>query len=330
MKEDADIQKALESVILYKVDAEKGEGPELAKEHMVQGYPTFVLANAKVQTLDRWLGYGKEEFIADLADATSDLTTIEEKMKRFAMSPTEKDAAKLARYQDSIGEYGEAEKHYRKAAEMSEDNTYAMEIFDATYSGFRRADYFTFDQTKAAAKTALEVETDGGTAITVANMMMSAARKAEKKDDAIPFLETAIKRTEGSDDESIQHRRANLLPYHALYVEKDADKAFEMKKAAMPEGWMDSSQQLNSIAWWCFENKVATQKAHDLAKRGVELAEPGSGKAAVLDTQAELCNELDDCATAVELIKLAIKEDPDNEYYKEQLTRFEELLAQKG
>ena len=49
----------------------------------------------------------------------------------------------------------------------------------------------------------------------------------------------------------------------------------------------------------------------------------------ILDTQAELCNALDDCQGAIDLIKLALAEDPDSEYYQKQLARFEELLAQK-
>lgn len=330
MNEDAEIQKALQSVVLYKVDAEKGEGPELAKAHKVQGFPTFILATAEVQSMDRWLGYEKSDFLATLDDALADRTTIDEKMKRFTQTPTEKDAAKLGRYQDSTGEYAEAASYYRKAAELSQDNTYAMEIFDATYSGYRRGEQFTFDETRAAAEKTIEVLPDGGTAITVAQMMMGAARKAENADVAVPFIKAAIERSKDTDDESLQSRRASLLPYYALHVEKDPAKAFDLKKAAMPEGWMDSSDQLNSIAWWCFENKVAITEAHDLAKRGVELAESGQQKAAVLDTQAELCNAMDNCAKAIDLIKLAIKEEPENEYYKEQLVRFEELLAQKG
>jgi len=39
---DPDVRKALEGVVLCKVDAEK-EGTELASAHAVSGYPTFVL-----------------------------------------------------------------------------------------------------------------------------------------------------------------------------------------------------------------------------------------------------------------------------------------------
>ena len=47
----------------------------------------------------------------------------------------------------------------------------------------------------------------------------------------------------------------------------------------------------------------------------------------MLDTLAELCNVNNDCANAVEYIRLAIHEDPENEYFQTQLVRFEEILA---
>ena len=93
---------------------------------------------------------------------------------------------------------------------------------------------------------------------------------------------------------------------------------------------MEESDQLNEFAWWCFENRVNLAEAKTLAEKGVALAPAGSEKAAVLDTLAEICNETGDCKQSVELIRKAIAEDPANDYYREQLAKFEEILAEQS
>jgi hypothetical protein len=113
----------------------------------------------------------------------------------------------------------------------------------------------------------------------------------------------------------------------AMYVDEDMDAAVALKRGTMPEGWMENPDQLNSFAWWCFENKVNLEEAQTLALKGIELAEPGKSRAQILDTAAEICNELGNCDEAVRLIKLAMVEDPASDYYAEQLTRFEEAAA---
>ena len=73
--------------MLFKVNAEAGEGVALAKRFQVQGYPTFLLANADAGTLERWRGYGEvEEFVETLGSALADPTTIEQKLARFQKS----------------------------------------------------------------------------------------------------------------------------------------------------------------------------------------------------------------------------------------------------
>jgi hypothetical protein len=64
-----------------------------------------------------------------------------------------------------------------------------------------------------------------------------------------------------------------------------------------------------------------------MAQRGIELASAGREKANILDTLAEICNLSGDCGEAVDYIRLAVVEDPENEYFQEQLVRFEKLLA---
>jgi tetratricopeptide (TPR) repeat protein len=92
---------------------------------------------------------------------------------------------------------------------------------------------------------------------------------------------------------------------------------------------MEDARALNAFAWWCFENKINLEEARQLAEKGVTLAKPGGEKAMILDTLAEICNELGNRGDAVETTRAALAESPNNAYFKRQLERFEKLLAEQ-
>ena len=73
---DEGVQKKLDSVILFQIDCEKGDGIELKKSFNIKGYPTFVLANKDADTMYRWWGYSREMLFDKLDAGFSDLTTI--------------------------------------------------------------------------------------------------------------------------------------------------------------------------------------------------------------------------------------------------------------
>jgi hypothetical protein len=154
------------------------------------------------------------------------------------------------------------------------------------------------------------------------------AYKAHTPEITYPYLRVTYEAIQGSDDEYLAKSAAKLLPDYALHIERDVDKAIQARKEVMPENWHDDGRMLNHFAWWCFENRVNLAEAEGLARRGVELSPPGRDKANVLDTLAEICNLNNNCSHAVQYIRLAIEEDPENEYFRNQLGRFEEILAQ--
>ena len=44
-----------EDAILVQIDAEKGDGVQIAQRYQVSNFPTFILANAEGEVMDRWL-----------------------------------------------------------------------------------------------------------------------------------------------------------------------------------------------------------------------------------------------------------------------------------
>ena len=319
----------MESVFLYQVDAEKGEGVELAKEFKVRAYPSFILLNGDGETLDRWVGYSKDMHLETLDAALSDLTTIEHKMERYNSKPSAKDAAVLGRYSYALGEYKDAVNYYTTAQKLNDnpETDYSYKIFDNTYSGVK-GEHFTFDDVTAAADNVLKSEAakpkiKGITAMRVTRM----AKRQDRLDIIEPYIEAGLKMVSGSDDPDDIESYNDLMVEKSLYVTRDKKAAVKYKKANLPDGWMEDAGKLNGFAWWCFENLVNLEEAEQLARKGVELAEPGREKAMILDTLAEICNVLDNCFEAVKFTKLAISEDPENEFYGNQLERFEKILA---
>lgn len=315
--------------MLYRLDTEKGEGIELAKEFNVKGYPTFVMLNHKGQTIDRWIGYSKEYLLTTMESALTDLTPIPEKMTRFDTDPNFNDALVLGRYSRSLTEYADAVKYYGAAQKLNEDpgKSYLYEIFSNTADGVRK-EIFTFEEAQAAADAVLaSAVSDADDKYGVARKMTALAQKEEKLTLIGPYLEAGIKAMKGSEDPDDASAYATLMADYSLYVSGDSNAAVNYKKETMPEGWLENPGNLNGFCWWCFENKINLEEAEDLSRKSVKLAEAGEQKAMYLDTLAEICNARGKHYEAVEFIKIAVKEAPDNDYYKGQLERFEKLAA---
>jgi tetratricopeptide (TPR) repeat protein len=299
------------------------------KKYSIVGYPTFIALNSKGETISRWAGYDRTGWLANADDAVKDPTTLAQKAERFKTKPTEKDAITIAHYDDSMGKYAEAIGGYKKAAELSGGKSnYDSEIFEATFTGFEEKS-FPIDNVVDAAKTLFANEKDPGELLVPARMMTYAGVESGQPEIAVPFVQSAIEKTENTTDADVMTQRKKLLPDYALLVLKDKDKAVAYKKDSLGEGWTDRSSDLNRFAWWCFENKINLDEAYTMAGKGVQLAKPGTEKAQILDTMAEICNAKDDCPNAVKLTQQAIQEDPNNKHYVEQLKRFQDLAAKQ-
>ncbi len=341
---DEKVQSALaKQVVLCVVDMKTDEGAELARLYSVPkssyAYPTFVLANGRGELMDRWMGYyDAENFLEHLTAALEDPITVRERMARFEEHPTEIDARKLGELRDYEGFYAESAAYYRRAHALNPESetVYEMYLLNTMAKGIE-GHLFTADEVRQQADLALnspkvKVKQLGK----LAGIMGKVAKQTGDMADYTPYLKIAIERTAGVEgDEDIQKMRTWLLPDYALYVEKDEKKATEYKKqefaaAAAPKDWMKNANMLNNFAWWCFENQINLNEAEKFARKGVEMAKPGNQKANILDTVAEICNLKGDCGDAVTLIRLAVAEDPENEYFQKQLERFERLLAAKS
>ncbi len=319
---------AAEGVVLFPVEGESGEGDDIVRTYGIIGYPTFVLADAAGEMMDSWQGFkGTDNFLEKKADALSDPITILSRMERFREDPTEADAAKLGDFRSAFGYPAEAVAYYQRAHTLNpaSDTNYDLLALRAMVQGAHAQLYTT-----AQIRTQADVVFSSAGAKEMASayyMIEKVARRADTPEIAFPYLRTAYEALQRSNDEPLTKIAAGLEPEYALHIERDEARAVRTRIALMPEGWREDGRRLNQLAWWCFENEVNLTEAEELARRGVELSKPGRDKANVLDTLAEICNLNNDCAHAVEYIRMAVEEDPKNEYFLKQLGRFEEVLA---
>jgi len=325
-----ELQAALEQVVLVRIDAEKGDGPQLFQSYGLQGYPNFILANSEGKTIASILGYGgASDFVARLNKSMADLEPIEDKVARYERQPSAKDALVLAGYYGDRRDSERALTLYREAKKLdpalAADHDFEIFQLEANIAVNQPE---AFDKVLEAGNRAMATaEVDEQIEVTL--ILSALAKKLEHGDVLDDFTRRGLALTEGRTDADSQFARSHHLLNQALYIDKDPAAAFEIKKQGLASGWENDGMQLNNFAWWCFENKVNLEQARAYAEQGVALAEPGSSKAAVLDTLAEILNETGDPAGAVANIKKAISEDPASDYYPKQLKRFESLLEKK-
>jgi len=330
---DAEIQAVLKEAILFSIDCEKGEGIELAKKYKVSGYPTFAMINAQGDQTDRWIGYGgPENWAGNVREGLADRRTIVEKQQAYSKEPTLALSRSLARHAAASGEHKDAVTYFRKARDLDAAAAaeYTNEILSTMYYGMR-SEAFTFEDVEVEAKGVMA--SSSATAedkVEVALMILSVAKSTGQDEKAVPYITEALAASEGTTDESVMDGRHFLQIDHALLVEKDGPKAVALRRQVLPEGWDEDPVQLNRFAWWCFENNVNLEEAEALALKGFELADNDKQRANILDTAAEICNARGNCEEAIARIKQAIDLDPDKQYFKDQLARFEQAKEDKN
>jgi tetratricopeptide (TPR) repeat protein len=332
VKENADMIAALEGAILFEVDCEKGEGPKIAEKYEIRGYPTYIAMNGDGDVTDRWIGYeGPEKWAASVVAAKADPRTIIEKEKAFKAEPTIELAKALGSSASTGSQYKEAVAYYEKAIKLDPDNAieYNKAILMNMIYGMEGGDFSMDDVIKVAEPAMASDQATGAEKLELAMLIKYMASKNGEGERAAPFIEAGFAATEDSTDERVLKIRNYMAVDYALLVEKDEAKALELFKAKLPEGWEENSNALNEYAWWCFENKVNLEEGLSMAMKGAELAETDPERANILDTAAEICNAMGNCDEAVAKMQQAIELDPEKEYFKDQLARFQKLAEEQ-
>ncbi len=331
-RENPDLRKALERVVVFKANIHEEAGEKLADEYGAKAIPQFFIMDKDGKALDRWRGYSQpSDWLAQYESALSDPTSIDAKVERYKTKPTEQLAAALGRIRSAESKRKEAVEYYGEAQKLAAmpNSLYATATFFNEFAG-NREDLFTLDEVKAAADAVFALEPGDDLHRAFVGSLMADLAK-QKKDASLltPYLGPALESSGRMNDEDGRDAHTDLLVAQALLINKDADRAFAIKRDSLPKGWDGDPEKLNDLAWWCFENEVNLKEGEQLARKGAALAKDDKLKAETLDTAAEICNKLGNCQESVALVTEAAKFDPGNDHYKKQLARFQEALAKK-
>jgi tetratricopeptide (TPR) repeat protein len=290
-------------------------------------YPVFILMNSSGEIIKRWTGYSTATaFVGKLESSLSDLASIDERLARFKALPTLQDAVGLAKYYSDIGENLQAIEFYKKASDLGEstnaDFTYQIFMNTANASW---SELLPFEAVLPTADAVLSADRkDMNNIVKVSQIMARLARKLGRTGEIAKYLQAGIDATANSQDPRIRESHNLAQADYALYVDGDEARAVSIRKTGLGAGWEDNRDNFYAFAKWCLDRRINLEEAELYARKTINMVYPGKIRAKVLNTAAEICNARGKTAEAIELINQAIEQEPENEFYPEQLKRFKE------
>ena len=257
------VGKVMEALVNLRVDAEKGEGVDLAKRFGARGFPTLVVVGTDDQEIDRIVGYlAPEPFAKEMSRILSGEGTLPTLRKAADANPNDLKAAfallkKLLAANaldgttglEALGEKAKGKDRDVEAGvlvALAQNDLGTGKLDDATAKVDRVAlEFGDTESGKDAVRMALGLRMRGRNADPEAALAFAAKLRGAIKDGKL----------DGATEQTIAslHLRA-------------AEKAFE--RAAADAG--DDAQKLNALAWTCFERRVAIEAAIGWARTAVE------------------------------------------------------------
>jgi thioredoxin-like negative regulator of GroEL len=163
---------------------------------------------------------------------------------------------------------------------------------------------------------AMDPDNEKGYAEQALMQMADAERKAGDISAAIAFGEKFVESY--PESENTKGVLYDIAYYHKKAGDNEA--ALGVYKDLITK-YPDDVNALNSFAWFCAKSGMALDLATDIAQNACKLSNDDPG---ILDTLAEVYFARDMYDDAIETIKKAMAKDPEDDYLKEQLSKFEE------
>jgi len=319
------VMHALDTVVHLPVDVFTEEGKVLKERYQVgSSYPVFILADSTGEVITRWTGYtSSTAFVNSLGRAMRDLTTVKERVAEFDRDPDHKKAIALGEFFTDSGDYLLAAKFYRTAQELAPNDS-----FDFSYKIFTNTANSVWNELAAyetifpAAEAVLKK--GPGDVANMAVIMSRLSRKFGRPDSLGKYLKAGMEAAQKSSVKALHDKYDLLRAEEALQLKHDTSRAISIEKSSLGKEWELNPDKFYAYAEWCLERKVALEEASQCALKAAKMANPGSFKARILNTLAEISYARGKKEEAVGIIKLAIKEQPENPYYADQLRKFQE------
>lgn len=234
---DDKVAQFLNNTVALKIDAEKGQGVELAKQFKIVAYPTLVVLDPDGKEIDRHLGYlPPDKFLGVIQGYTEGKGTVTAYEKKLADDPDNVDLLMTLgmKYAESVRP-DEAKKKLEKVMALDPDNagghgeTILYTLGDVMYSSKR------YDEAKAYFDKMIATFPDG------------------------KLLNAGLRRLAATEFKS-----------------GDADAAVATYQKVV-DRHPDNSNTLNGFAWFCAQRKIGLDKALPIAQKAAELSHRDPG-----------------------------------------------------
>lgn len=298
-----------------KIDMEKGEGIDLAKQYNVRAYPTYLFINGDGELIHRVTSYfPPEEFIAVGKDAVDPAKQMGALKKKFEAGNKDPEFLKSIIKIFAFSDADLATKAAAKLYEVKKNEPLSQEDFSYLFSLTKDSNsplFPEFISRKAELLKMMPEENYNKTLTNLKNnsLFNNSYDKATKTFDKKKYVAEAKK--------SMTEEQAKVMLLKSKIKVAGMNKDKEQYQKLSMEYYKDgtsadfNSNELNSIAWNFFENatdKATLDKAILWAKQSVKLKEGYANS----DTVANLYFKIGDKANAkiwaTKAIELAKKE----------------------
>jgi thioredoxin-related protein len=217
----------------WKIDAEKGEGIDLAKKYNIKGYPTIVFVDADGNEVDRIYGYiFADEFLQKMKDYNSGINTYTSLKTAVESDPSSAEANwKFAEKLISYGDYDEAKPYLGKVISLDGGNS-AGYTDDAEFTmAFNPSEGVETDATITAIKALMEKYPESNS---LKDAYVSIANFSGGRDfnEAKNYYRKAFEKF-GGTDELLQFNYGIFLYSYAYSMMKDEKATDESRKEAL-------------------------------------------------------------------------------------------------
>ena len=298
-----------------KIDMEKGEGIDLAKQYNVRAYPTYLFINGDGELIHRVTSYfPPEEFIAVGKDAVDPAKQMGALKKKFEAGNKDPEFLKSVIKIFAFSDANLATKAAAKLYEVKKNEPLSQEDFSYLFSLTKDSNsplFPEFISRKAELLKMMPEENYNKTLTNLKNnsLFNNSYDKATKTFDEKKYVAEA-KKSMTEDQAKVMLLKSKIK---VAGMNKDKEQYQKLSMEYYKDGTSAdfNSNELNSIAWNFFENatdKATLDKAILWAKQSVKLKEGYANS----DTVANLYYKIGDKANAkiwaTKAIELAKKE----------------------
>ncbi|MCU0225208.1 MAG: hypothetical protein MUF27_14325 [Acidobacteria bacterium] len=300
--------------------------PDDLDRALLKPYVDFALATFGKKPKSEW----EQEQKRRLEQALGAPPTLEQRIAEFEKAPTGVAALNLGNELFAEDRYAEALPVYQQGGaltlkqgdselQQALGSTLSRNALSAAAQG-ARAGTVPVETLKQVCERYLALHPDDADASNDAALWL-AVGLSKGQDSAYlqPRLDAAIAALEKSEDPEKKQSVEQLQIIRARAIENDPAKAIALKKRSLGDGWQDDPGQLSEFAQFLVRNDLDLAEAETVARRAVELSEPGRERSRAAEALARVLEKRGRRDEAIAALETALRGAPYDKGLKRRL-----------